>query len=310
MEIDWLKNFLMLAETGHFSQAAQRSHISQPAFSRRIQQIEEWVGVPLLDRSHNPVKLTPAGKEFILVAHKIVQDLEGARERVQEVFGRPKTPTVTFAVQHSISWSFYPSWLEKFENTFSGIKTHLEADDLMSCLEELENGHTDFVICYETEVDRQGNSSNQLLKLVIGLDRLVPVSKPLADGNPQFNLEQLPSLAIPLLSFGDFAPLGRILERFITKKKANNLFVTSYSNSMGSTLRFKACHGEGLAWLPESLVEDDLKSGSLVIAGSSEWQVELSVVLLRCSSNIEILIESIWNSISEEIETLKLHNQP
>jgi len=299
MEIDWLKNFLLLAEMGHFSRAAKHSFISQPAFSRRIQQIEDWVGVILLDRSHNPVKLTPAGKEFVLVAQKILQDLEKGKEYIVENYGIPNNLTVTFAVQHSISWSFFPGWLEKLEETFVGINTHLRTDDLMSCINDLEKKQADFVICYESEMDRQGSPSNQLLSLVIGVDRLVPVSKPFKDGSPQFDLENSHSSPLPLLSFGEYAPLGRILENFIAKQKASNIVQTVYANSMGSTLRFKVNQGEGLSWLPESLVEGDLRAGNLVFAGTRKWQIELSVVLLRYDSPLENNIETIWKRIGE-----------
>ena len=51
--------------TGNFSQAAELSNISQPAFSRRIKTLEAWVGVTLIDRSRQPVKLTEAGTQML-----------------------------------------------------------------------------------------------------------------------------------------------------------------------------------------------------------------------------------------------------
>ena len=61
MEIRWLQDFLAVAETGNFTRAAEQRNASQAAFSRRIQQLEAWVGAALIDRSIIPTRLTPAG---------------------------------------------------------------------------------------------------------------------------------------------------------------------------------------------------------------------------------------------------------
>ena len=61
MNFSWFKDLVHLASTGNFSRAAELSNISQPAFSRRIKALEEWVGTTLVERTRQPVTLTPAG---------------------------------------------------------------------------------------------------------------------------------------------------------------------------------------------------------------------------------------------------------
>lgn len=51
METKWLEDFVSLAETRSFSRSAQLRHVTQPAFSRRIQALEAWAGADLVDRS-------------------------------------------------------------------------------------------------------------------------------------------------------------------------------------------------------------------------------------------------------------------
>lgn len=51
MDIKWLEDFITLSRLQSFSRAAEERHVTQSAFSRRIQALETWVGVPLLDRS-------------------------------------------------------------------------------------------------------------------------------------------------------------------------------------------------------------------------------------------------------------------
>ena len=57
MELKWLEDFVSLAETRSFSRSAELRHITQPAFSRRIQALEAWLGTELIDRSVYPTRL-------------------------------------------------------------------------------------------------------------------------------------------------------------------------------------------------------------------------------------------------------------
>ena len=76
VETKWLEDFVSLAETRSFSRAAQLRHITQPAFSRRIQALEAWAGVDLVDRSAYPTRLTPAGQTLYGQALEILQSLQ------------------------------------------------------------------------------------------------------------------------------------------------------------------------------------------------------------------------------------------
>jgi DNA-binding transcriptional LysR family regulator len=54
MNLSWLHDFLALAETGNFSRAADARHMTQPAFSRRIRALEDWLGVACLTAAPSP----------------------------------------------------------------------------------------------------------------------------------------------------------------------------------------------------------------------------------------------------------------
>jgi hypothetical protein len=79
METKWLEDFVSLAETRSFSRSAQLRHVTQPAFSRRIQSLEAWAGVDLVDRSTYPTRLTPAGTTLYGQALEVLQALQSAR---------------------------------------------------------------------------------------------------------------------------------------------------------------------------------------------------------------------------------------
>ncbi len=79
MDTNWIEDFLCLADTRSFSRAAGKRHSSQPAFSRRIQSLEAWLGVELVDRAASPLCLTAAGSTFQGMAVGIVQQIHLAR---------------------------------------------------------------------------------------------------------------------------------------------------------------------------------------------------------------------------------------
>ena len=82
MDTRWLEDFVSLAETRSFSRSAQLRHITQPAFSRRIQALEAWAGTPLIDRSSYPTRLTPAGQTLHQQALQWLQDLQRIRQQL------------------------------------------------------------------------------------------------------------------------------------------------------------------------------------------------------------------------------------
>ena len=70
-----LRYFIALAETKHFGQAALRSHVTQPALSMQIKELEEALGAPLIERSRRGALLTPAGVDVAQRARSILQSV-------------------------------------------------------------------------------------------------------------------------------------------------------------------------------------------------------------------------------------------
>jgi DNA-binding transcriptional LysR family regulator len=84
METKWLEDFVSLAETRSFSRSAQLRHVTQSAFSRRIQSLEAWAGTDLVDRSSYPTQLTPAGQILFTQALAFLQSLQNTRAMLRD----------------------------------------------------------------------------------------------------------------------------------------------------------------------------------------------------------------------------------
>ena len=107
VETKWFEDFVSLAETRSFSRSAQLRHVTQPAFSRRIQSLEAWAGIDMVDRSAYPTRLTPAGQTL----HAQVLEILGALQTTRNMLRNHKAAgndMIEFAVPHSLAFTFFP----------------------------------------------------------------------------------------------------------------------------------------------------------------------------------------------------------
>lgn len=294
MNLAWVRDLSNLAQTGNFSRAAKLSHLSQPALSRRIKAMEDWVGASLVDRSRHPVSLTGAGIQMLEAGQQALARLESERRGIRDAQALPDRYVVKFAAQHSIGWRFYPAWLQAFESEFGPIVSRLRADDLPSCVQDLQAGAVDFVIAYASRRAAAISGSRDIESLRIGRDLLLPVCKVGADSRPMFNLDRKGPVAIPYLRFGASAPISQHIEPLISSSGVRNRLQVVYENSMAGALRIRVRDGVGLAWLPRSLVAPDLEAGILAPAGGSRWHIPLEVRVHRIRRQANALTDRIW----------------
>ncbi|MEL6266332.1 MAG: LysR family transcriptional regulator [Pseudomonadota bacterium] len=293
MDLRWFRDLDHLARTRNFSRAAELSRISQPAFSRRIRAVEDWVGVALVDRSTNPVSMTPAGRQMIETAGQAIDRLETERRLLREAEARPDRYTVTFGAQHSIGWRFFPAWLQAFEEAYGPVMSRLRADDLPSCLADLEAGRLDFVIAYTSAYAPSVADLPGLESLLIGRDMLIPVSRRAPDGSPVFDLAA-PGAVSPFLRFGATAPISQHVDPLLRAYDLQRRLSVVYENAMGGALRMRARDGAGVAWLPQSLVAPDIDAGLLTRTGDPAWQVALEIRIHRLRARSNRLTRAIW----------------
>jgi len=298
MNLFWLRDLAHIAATGNFSRAAQMGNLSQPALSRRIKAMEAWVGVTLVDRTRQPVRLTGAGIQILEVGQHALNVLEDERKAILQAQSRADRYVVKFAAQHSLGWRFYPSWLQAFESAFGPIVSRLRADDLPACLQDLEAGAVDFVIAYESRRGTVTPMSREIDSLRIGRDVLMPVAKAGADGRPLHTLDRKGQAPIPYLQFGPSAPISRHIDPLLDSGELRARLQVVYENSMAGALRIRVRDGMGLSWLPKSLVTPDLDAGLVAPAGGMRWQIPLDIRLYRIRRHANSLTEKIWSFLA------------
>ena len=182
-----LSCFIAVAEELHFGRAAERLHMTQPPLSRQIQQLENELGVQLIDRTTRSVTLTPAGVAFLPDARRILQLAEGAALNVKRVpAGDLGTVVVGFtaASAHAV----LPRLLDKAREQLPDVKLELREMVSSAQIEGLMTGELDLGMA-RPPLKRPGIVSRPLLheQLIAAL----PVAHPLVDITRQLTVNDL-----------------------------------------------------------------------------------------------------------------------
>lgn len=125
MELRNVQAFVVASETLHFGEAAQLLHVSQPALSRRIQKLEEELGVRLFDRKGHGVVVTDAGRIFLDDAVRILQHVERSTERMQQV-GRGRAGVLRIGFVASLTFSLIPALLRSVRERAPQVRLELK----------------------------------------------------------------------------------------------------------------------------------------------------------------------------------------
>jgi DNA-binding transcriptional LysR family regulator len=279
METKWLEDFIALAETRSFSRAAQMRHVTQPAFSRRIQALEAWAGIGLVDRSSYPTRLTAAGETFHGQALDIVGALQATRNlmRSHQAAGQDM---IELAVPHTLAFAFIPHWLTDLRARFGAVHCRLNAFNVHDAVLRLTEGGCDLLIAYHHPSQPLPLAPERYEMLSLGAETLAPYARADADGQPLWRLAAAPPAKLPFLSYAPDAYMARMVEVILKQADPPPLLETVYETDMAEGLKAMALEGHGLAFLPVSSVRNELKSRRLVRAsraGHDELTMEVRI---------------------------------
>jgi DNA-binding transcriptional LysR family regulator len=141
MELRHLRYFVAVAEERNFTRAAQRLNIAQPPLSRQIQQLEETLGVQLLERNSRPLKLTETGKFFYSHAAQLLAqtaDLESMTRRVGNI---ERSMSVGFV--GSTLYGMLPKIIRRFRDQNATVELSLHEMSTMDQIRALKEGRID-----------------------------------------------------------------------------------------------------------------------------------------------------------------------
>ena len=141
-ELRQLRCFVAAAEELHFGRAAARVNMTQPPLSRQIQLLEHVLGVKLLDRTSRTVRLTPAGRVFLLDARRILRLTESAALTTRRV-ASGEAGTITIGFTAASGYSFLPRLLILSRSRLPNVNIALKEMVTSEQVEALLTGRID-----------------------------------------------------------------------------------------------------------------------------------------------------------------------
>ena len=283
METKWLEDFVSLAETRSFSRSAQLRHVTQPAFSRRIQSLEGWAGTDLVDRSSYPTRLTPAGETLYAQSLEVLQALQSTRAMLRGHTAAGQD-VIEFAVPHTLAFTFFPAWVSALREKFGPMKSRLIALNVHDAVMRLVEGSCDLLIAYHHASQPYQLDADRYEMVSLGQEVIAPYVKPDADGAPLFQLPGRPDQPLPYLAYAPGAYLGQMVALILKQSNTAIHFDRVYETDMAEGLKAMALEGHGVAFLPSSAVKKDLRAKKLVSAlapGVTDLQITMEVRAYR-----------------------------
>ena len=297
MNFLWLSDFKALAASGSFSRAADERNVTQPAFSRRVRALEAWLGVDLFDRRFQPAKLTVAGEWFSDIADELLDRLAALPDEAHAV-AEAHSATLRIASTHVLSFTFLPRWLRPLEMHTTVGPVQLMSDVLKRCEDLILHGKVQFVLSHAHPMCKGELPLDTYISVCVGNDVLVPVCSAKDDGTPVFELANTSDMAVPVLQYSTDSGIGRITRAVLGPQLAllkTQVAVTAHLASVHKTM---ALDGRGIAWLPLTLIDEDLASGRLVKATSGDqFDIPTEIRLYRSNVPAGKAGEAFWNNV-------------
>jgi DNA-binding transcriptional LysR family regulator len=260
-DLRYLLDFLDLARTGSFSATALNRSISQPALSRRMQQLEQWAGRRLFDRSTAPLTLTAAGASFHPVAARIVEDLRAFQAPARY----PPDAAIRCMTIHALG-----TWIHSARTVETAPAISFGTYD--QCFAALGNGHIDVALVCHSKTVRDARFRGFARKWM-GTEAFIPVV------SAEYRARTHTGRAV-IVQLAQDNYLGKALAGAFSRAARLPGHVTGPVATRIDAVRNLVEAGVGIGWLPASMVAADLAAGRVCRVDDATLELKLEVVLL------------------------------
>lgn len=295
MRLEWLEDLLAVAETGSFQEAAERRFLTQSAFSRRIQSIEDHVGIELFDRTRKPVQLRPTMADkhdqiqrLAMELRKLVVDLR--------LDARVASNRVVLASQHALTTTLTPHLVKRIREENGAVHARLRSANLDECFGLLLSRQADIAVVYRVPGEDHPVSAGYVESVRIGNDRLIPVFDAMAAAElgGQATNGEIPYVAYPVDVF-----FGRVMGRLVMPRMGETTRLIPIAETALTLAALEmATIGIGVAWVPESLARPRLREGVIADLSDPLQTTPLDVMAVRLAGTSGSVMNAVWDKIT------------
>ena len=247
MELRHLRYFIAVAEEKSFNKAAARLYISQPPLSRQIKQLEEEIGVTLIDRENRPLKLTEAGEFFYDHAIQILKKSDDLRTMTIRKGNFDNSLSIGFV--SSILYGILPRVISRFREVHPNIEVKLYELNSWQQTQALTEGKID--VGFGRLLFEDASIRRMVLReedLVVAVPIEHPLSKEKCNSLSLIDLTNENLLLYPTAPRPSF--IDYVLELFETRNLKANYFIEVRELHIALGL---VAAGEGLTIVPKTL---------------------------------------------------------
>ena len=297
MRLEWLEDILAVAEHGSFQAACEKRNVSQPAFSRRMRQIEQSLSVTLFDRTARPARLAPHVTAQLERMRDLSVGLRDLALLLRDTDGAQRR-RIVIASQHAIAATSMPEIIGRYADL--DVDICLQSANRDDCLAQLMTRRADIALIHEVagSVDIPGSEFLDIIH--IGTETLVPVfaADRLATLNHAYVHGELPVIAYPADVF-----LGQVQRRIIFPRltRAGRVRIRLETALTLAALEF-ARTGLGVAWVPENLARADIGSRRLVDLSGTLPATSMNLIAARLCDASHPMLAEIWARLGARSE--------
>jgi LysR family transcriptional activator of glutamate synthase operon len=270
MELRQLRYLVALAEERHFTRAAAREHIAQPALSQQIRRLEDEVGVPLVDRTTRQVAVTQAGRLLVARARRILAELDAADAELKRLRGL-EGGRVSVGTMHTMGPVDVSLVLADFHDRHPAVELTVREQSSEELAEMLRDDVVDLAFLSVTErIESHGLGLQQLLseELVV----LLPCEHRLAKRR-RVRMAELEHEEF--ISFRPGARLRELLEG--AGDQAGFVPRITLESNESERIRRLVALGMGVAILPRS--DAVTRGGEIAVAALTEPSLSRDITL-------------------------------
>lgn len=244
MELTWIDDFIALDRTKNFTRAAEQRCTTQPAFSRRIQSLEQWIGTPLFERNNRSVTLTPSGKECKKRIYRLREDMLDLRRIANLSATNLSDDAKIIYTTNTVAIGFLPQWLKQ-----AGVDNYrLVVSSVSQALEMVRKGGCDYALLpyFDFWDDGLFQNAETLYK-----DRLVFIS-------PQGQKYEFVNgqLSGNIMMYSPKTAFGQAIDTMMQKYHISLDSAPVCESASAEALLAQIKSGNGCGWVVESLLPD------------------------------------------------------
>jgi len=251
MDINQLTAFIAVADTSSFSLAAERLFLTQPAISKRIVVLEQFLGSRLFDRIGKKVILTEAGQILLPRAKKIIAETEDTRIAIQNLSGSV-AGRFTLASSHHIGLHRLPPVLKEYSNQYPDVNIDISFLDSEKAYERVLHGEIELAV-----VTLAPQATEKIISCPVWIDQLCIMT------SPEHPMTKFRSISLKsLLDYPAILPAETTFTRQLVEDtfKAHRIKLDiGMSTNYLETIKMMVSVGMAWSVLPQTMLDDTLR---------------------------------------------------